>query len=636
MAFTARTFKLEREVPLPREEVWDLLANTDHLNRAIGLSVATYDPLPDDSVSVHRDARTKLSGIALRYREYPFNWIKYQEYAVRRVYQGGPLAEFVGGIRLKDGEQPNSAHLEVFADMTAANKFGQFLIPSIARRSLRQLLDYCNGYIEMRHSNPVFSLPPALTRPDVETVELESAMARLVKQPLHGRFEALNGRAVEKLNEWIRTRGDDEVTSMRPYHLAREWRVTPDEALRVCLYATKVGLLNLQWNLMCPNCRVSKGEAASLSELQSNFHCDMCGVMYGANFDRYVELRFSSHPNIRKANDATFCIGGPYLSPHVLVQQAVPPGEKTQMSFPDGPEPLRLRVLRANHMLNFREDSNAENGKAQDDETEDENARELFYTGNRWTRESVPAPQPGEVITIVNNASHDILVVLEQSEWSEDAVTAHKVTTMPEFRNLFGSEILAPGAHVGIENLTLFFSDLKDSTMMYERKGDSPAYGAVRLHFDYLFAHIEANSGSVVKTIGDAVMAVFYSPENALRAAIAMQREIDDFNAGIPQSSSSNPADESTSHEIVLKIGIHFGPAIAVNSNDRLDYFGRTVNIASRIQGASIGRDMVMSSAVFDRPGVQEILQQHPVYVRSFHANLKGIEGLFTLYQVQI
>ena len=617
MAYTASTFRLEREVSLPRGEVWELLSNTEHLNRAIGLSAVSYEPLPDDPSALYRDAQTRISGIPVRYREYPFTWIKNREHAVRRVYQSGPMAEFVGGIRLQDGRELGHTHLEVFADLTAANRVGQLLLPIIARRSLQQFLDYCDNHIAVRRDNPVFTLPPAPTRPTVQAVGLETAIARLKKQPLNKRYDSLDARAIEKLSEWIRTRGDDEVASMRPYALARAWGTAPDEALRVCLYATKIGLLNLQWNLICPNCRVSKAQANSLWEVQSEFHCDMCGVDYGANFDRSVELRFSPHPSIRDASNEIYCIGGPSISPHVLVQQVVPTHGNTQIVFPDSPH-LRLRVLRTNHTLPF------------DDEGETQH--ELFYTGQGWSRSSVSPPPAGEHLSIVNNAPRDILIVLEKSEWVEDAVTAYKITTMPEFRALFGSEVLAPGSHVGIENLTLFFSDLKNSTAMYERNGDSPAYGAVRLHYDYLFKHIEANSGSVVKTIGDAVMAVFYSPENALRAAIAMQHNIDEFNAGIPAGSSS----DSESRSLVLKIGIHAGTAIAVNSNDRLDYFGRTVNIAARIQGASLGRDMVISAAVFDRPGVQAILKETPVYIRNFQANLRGIEGVFTLYQIQV
>ena len=84
------------------------------------------------------------------------------------------------------------------------------------------------------------------------------------------------------------------------------------------------------------------------------------------------------------------------------------------------------------------------------------------------------------------------------------------------------------------------------------------------------------HDGAVVKTIGDAVMASFGDPANAVKAALAMQARIAD-------------------HELVLKLGIHVGPSVVVNLNDRLDYFGSTVNMAARLQGQSQGGDIVLS-----------------------------------------
>ena len=93
------------------------------------------------------------------------------------------------------------------------------------------------------------------------------------------------------------------------------------------------------------------------------------------------------------------------------------------------------------------------------------------------------------------------------------------------------------------------------------------------------------HDGAVVKTIGDAVMASFGDPANAVKAALAMQARIAD-------------------HELVLKLGVHVGPSVVVNLNDRLDYFGSTVNMAARLQGQSQGGDIVLSRAVADDPAV--------------------------------
>jgi len=61
---------------------------------------------------------------------------------------------------------------------------------------------------------------------------------------------------------------------------------------------------------------------------------------------------------------------------------------------------------------------------------------------------------------------------------------------------------------------------------------------------------------------------------------------------------------------IILKIGLYSGPAIAVNSNDWLDYFGRTVNIAARIQGESVGNDIVCSKGYLENEIIYSLLKQ--------------------------
>jgi class 3 adenylate cyclase len=148
--------------------------------------------------------------------------------------------------------------------------------------------------------------------------------------------------------------------------------------------------------------------------------------------------------------------------------------------------------------------------------------------------------------------------------------------------------------------VTLLFSDLKGSTAMYEAVGDAAAYRLVRSHFAYLAAIVREHDGAIVKTIGDAVMAAFHEPLQGLRAAIAMQERVAAFN-------TDNPA------SIVLKLGLHEGPCIAVTLNERLDYFGQTVNLAARLQGESRGDDVVVSTGLVATAGAVELLAKHRV-----------------------
>src|SRR5581483_1231893 len=91
---------------------------------------------------------------------------------------------------------------------------------------------------------------------------------------------------------------------------------------------------------------------------------------------------------------------------------------------------------------------------------------------------------PGQVsLTLTNATDTSLLAILEQTAWSAQAVSAAMVTALDEFRQLFSSQVLAPGLGVSIRNLTFLFSDLKGSTMLYDTIGDSPAYARVRDHF---------------------------------------------------------------------------------------------------------------------------------------------------------
>jgi class 3 adenylate cyclase len=128
--------------------------------------------------------------------------------------------------------------------------------------------------------------------------------------------------------------------------------------------------------------------------------------------------------------------------------------------------------------------------------------------------------------------------------------------------------------------------------------GDAAAYNLVRKHFALLAAIVRDHDGAVVKTIGDAVMAAFSDPAQAVRAALAMQAEIGSSEHGVP--------------DIVLKVGVHAGPSVVVTLNDRLDYFGSTVNMAARLQGQSTGGDIVLSTWVADDPEVREMLAAVP------------------------
>ena len=127
-------------------------------------------------------------------------------------------------------------------------------------------------------------------------------------------------------------------------------------------------------------------------------------------------------------------------------------------------------------------------------------------------------------------------------------------------------------------------------------------------------------AGSIVKTIGDAVMAAFSRPADCVAAALNILHEIGRFNREHGQ-----PA-------IILKMGAHCGPSIAVTLNENLDYFGQTVNIAARVQSFADASEICLTEALYTAPGVRELLIGRDV--EEFDAPLRGVEGNARVYRI--
>jgi class 3 adenylate cyclase len=215
-------------------------------------------------------------------------------------------------------------------------------------------------------------------------------------------------------------------------------------------------------------------------------------------------------------------------------------------------------------------------------------------------------------LTIRNQTDSEQLLILERMAWSDQATTAAEVTALQTFRDLFSSEALRPGEQISVGTLTVLFTDLRNSTKLYREIGDATAFGRVMSHFDVLKKAISSHDGAIVKTIGDAVMAVFRCPADGVEAMLEVQELL------------ASPPDGVM--PLALKAGLHTGPCIAVTLNDRLDYFGSTVNMAARLEGLSSGLDVILSQTAFEDPKVQDLLLLEGYSADRFEMTLKGFE----------
>ena len=201
-------------------------------------------------------------------------------------------------------------------------------------------------------------------------------------------------------------------------------------------------------------------------------------------------------------------------------------------------------------------------------------------------------------------------------------LTAKRMLTNQTFRDVYKADNLNIDQRLKITSLTFLFTDLKGSTALYERVGDLAAFDLVRAHFHALLEIISSEKGAVVKTIGDAVMATFIRPEHALAAGLRMRAAMTALNA------------QRGTEDLIVKIGIHEGPCLAVMLNERQDYFGQTVNIAARVQSLSTSQEIHITGPVIESPAVATILEKEAIKPIQKQAALRGIADKMVVYEI--
>jgi len=605
MSFREYHKRWEFDLKSNPERLWPFIADTNRFNRDTGVPQIEVDATDKSRRNARRKVRLSLYGLPVEWEEQPFEWVKPVRFGVERVYSKGPLSR----LRMRAELQPRpegGTHLIYEVWSTPRNIPGAVAIPMqltfvVARRFRESILKY----------DDLASRGAALEAAEPNTSQSSFDLQRLtaLKQKLISALESPEQIAIaQRLADFLE-RGDDfAVARIRAYKLADDWQQPRRAVLEVCLRATRLGLLDFQWDLLCPLCRGPQDSGASLKDIDSNVHCDTCKIDFTVNFDRYVELTFKPNPAVRRLQVASFCIGSPHWTPHVVAQQLLPAGDQRELSLPLESGNYRMRAL---ELPGSQDVTVSPDGAS---------AAAVTVSDNGWSQDTL---QVNEHFTLAVNNMTDAeqLLILERLEWSDQATTAAEVTALQMFRDLFASEALRPGEQISVGTLTVLFTDLRNSTQLYRQIGDATAFGHVMSHFDVVRKSIAEHDGAIVKTIGDAVMAVFRSAADGLHAMLEVQRALAaPDNRGIP---------------LQLKAGLNTGPCIAVTLNDRLDYFGSTVNMAARLEGLSSGSDVIISRSVFEDAKVRELIESEDLVTEEFDMMLKGFEDeRFELWRV--
>jgi class 3 adenylate cyclase len=460
-------------------------------------------------------------------------------------------------------------------------------------------------------------------------------------------FAALRQSADEKvvdvLERMVRDAPDHALNKMNALDLAAKEGLDEERVIAALLNAVGLGMFEMTWNVMCPSCAGVLSANKSLKTLnREQYHCAFCAAGYETTLDNLVEVTFTVSPRLRKiaAHSPDELSAAEYLR-QIFWSSAIdlpadldkllrevtlesvdlPAGERAILSL-QVPKGTLIVFDPVTHTAQFLDVGGEEASERQN--------LSVIFNKVQVPVDSV-ALRPGPLRLALENRTEDrVLPAVWLANQALDdllgqrkpVLNATRLLTNQTFRDIYRTQTLAIGQRLKILSLTFLFSDLKDSTGLYDRVGDLVAFDLVNEHFRLLQEIIASERGAVVKTIGDAVMATFETPDRAIAAAIRMREAMSDLGA------------ERQHQSLRLKMGIHEGSCLAVILNEQQDYFGQTVNIASRVQGLAASRAIMVTESVVENAQSRALLESNGLKPTRRSVALTGIADKVSVYEI--
>jgi class 3 adenylate cyclase len=455
--------------------------------------------------------------------------------------------------------------------------------------------------------------------------------------------QSVDPTVAEAIEQLVNNGTDRALARVNVLAFAASKSIDAERMIAGFLHAAKIGLFDMSWNVLCPGCGTVLECSASLKGVHSEeYNCALCAAEYEPTLDEMVEVTFTVSPRVRRIE----AHNPDQLSPMEYMRQVhcssqldlpenfeavfdeialealeLPPGEKAIISLQLPPQFVIIDEP-VTHTVQFID--------VKGEPTKSRQALSVIFERDQPYHPTVEMA-PGPVrISLENRLDRRVLPLVlvagdtlhEMMGKRRPFLTAKRLLSNQTFRDLYRADTLDVDQRLKITSLTFLFTDLRGSTELYERVGDLVAFDLVRAHFQVLHEIVVAESGAVVKTIGDAVMATFPTPDRAISAALKMRDAMQDLN------------DKRGSEDLLLKIGVHEGPCIAVMLNERQDYFGQTVNIASRVQHLATSREILTTAQVIENALTSTVLEAKGLQPTSHSSRLRGIVNDVIVYAV--
>jgi serine/threonine protein kinase/class 3 adenylate cyclase len=561
-------------------QLWPFVSDTDRLNRAAGLPSVTYRNEKDPVRGLRKFGSFKLGGIKIAWEEHPFEWIEGKRMGVLREFSSGPFKWFMntvelvplasGGTRLVHTVkiEPRNTLGRIVSTIEAGWKGG---------KALDRIYHRIDSYLQTKGSEE------ALVDAFEESSKLPLTKSSRVEQRLDAMVQGgVSIDIAQKICDFVKSASPQAIAKIRPLSLAHQWSVEPMEMLDACLVAARCGLLRLQWDILCPTCRVAASSEPILSKISQHTECEACDVEFQSNIGNAIEMVFSVHPEIREIEEAKYCVGGPGHSPHVVSQLRLQPGERMEVQLSMAIGDYIVRSTSQTNQQAFRVRSSAAPSHLELD------------ISTLGLGKHVPTVLMGQLTLVITNDQANVqLVRVERTVNRDDVFTAAAASAHPRFRELFPEQTFHRNLPVTTEELSLFAVEINNVDLLYSSLGDSDAYERIQRFLGKVEQTIGLFRGAVVKSVGEGLLVSFQDGTAAVQAALAVQklkaedRDFEIFDVGI---------------------GIHRGRTLISTQNGRLDYFGQTARLVTQLAKRA-GAALLLSDTVFSDSCTHQILQ---------------------------
>ena len=562
------------------EALWPFVANTDRINAAVGLPAVDYVTEPDGAGGRQRVGSFRLGWTRLRWVKHPFEWVEGRRFGVLREFQNGPFEWFLSLVEL--APRPEGGTLLTHTVQIATRGWlGRALAYLEVNVKGRGPLDRVYRQIDRMVSRPSptgvadeflpAALPPAALRK-----RLEVRRQKLLEQQV-------DGECVERLLEFLAISPPQELARIRPRALAQRWQLPADRLTTACLEACQHSLLELHWDVLCPTCRVAATVTETLAEIDRHVHCEACGHDFETDFAEAVELIFRVHPEVRRADLKTYCMGGPAHAPHVVSQLRLTPAERIELDLSLDPGVYVLRSPQLPGTLRIVAAAGTGTGRA-------ELALQPGSVGSRTVR-----LQAGRhLLTLRNDCPQPVIARLERTIPRTDILTAAEATQLPAFRRLFPGEILSRDRLSSLSSSTLLLLRITNVLELFARRGDAETHEQLQAARSASRLVIEGHGGRVMKEQDDHLLAFFPLTLDALEAAIELR------------ASAPVGAEDVVPR---IQLALHRGTSLSTTVNGRADVFGRSIALTSRLLDGRAQESLVISQELADDEEIRESLR---------------------------